>query len=416
MIAARAAAAALGVLTCASPALAVDRTAGANVPKPQAAGAPWSDADVAALRGNLDRAFDAEPALRGAHAGLLAVDARDGRVLYARAADDAFQPASTLKLLTGSVALDVLGTAFRFRTDVFADGTVDGGVLHGRLVLRGGGDPLLSVADLDDAAAAVARAGVRSVTGGIAIDDTHGDAPAPLPGWMVDDVPYAYAALPSAVTVEHNAVHLTVTPGARPGDRARVAAVPLGTVGVPIEGCAPTARVVVLPYARTGAPNATGHDRPRARPRRLRPRRRHDPRRRAARRARRGGPEPARSSRTTRSPPRSRDTASTPCNCARSRARGPTSSGSRRRSARTRARCGRTHPNRCAICWATCWLPSDNLAAELLLREIGAVASGAPGAAAKRHRRRGAAGSTRSASARARTRCPTAAGSPRTIA
>ncbi len=252
MIAARAALVAF-MLACAAPALAVDRTAGADVPKPPASGAPWTDAELAALVAGIDRALDGEPALRGAHAGLYAVDARDGRVLYARAADDAFQPASTLKLLTGSVALDVLSPAFRFRTDVLADGTVAGGTLRGSLVLRGGGDPTLNADDLDAAAAAVAAAGITSVTGGVEIDDAHGELASALPGWSVDDVPYAYAALPSAITFEHNAVRLTVAPGAKAGDRARVTATPLGTVAVPVEGCAPTAHVLVLPYARTGA-------------------------------------------------------------------------------------------------------------------------------------------------------------------
>ncbi len=236
---------ALGALAFASPALAVDRSAGAGVPKPSIAGTPWSDADIATLDAALDRAM-ADDALRGAHAGLLVVDARDGRTLYARNADDAFQPASTLKLLAGSVALERLGPSFRFRTEVFAAGTIAAGVLDGTLVLRGGGDPFLGAADLDAAAAAVAASGVTRVTRGVAIDDTHGEHRGYLPGWSLDDVPYAYEPVLGALAFEHDAVRITVSPGDRPGDRAHVGVAPGGRLLAPVEGCAPTVDVRVV--------------------------------------------------------------------------------------------------------------------------------------------------------------------------
>ena len=146
-------------VACAAPALAVDRTLGADVPKPVAAGAPWTEAEIAALRTGVDSELANATALRGAHAGIYAIDARDGRVLYARNADDAFQPASALKLLVGSAALDKLGRDFRFRTRATIDGTVIDGVLRGYLTLHGSGDVLL-----DDAALASLPAALRAVS------------------------------------------------------------------------------------------------------------------------------------------------------------------------------------------------------------------------------------------------------------
>jgi D-alanyl-D-alanine carboxypeptidase/D-alanyl-D-alanine-endopeptidase (penicillin-binding protein 4) len=43
--------------------------------------------------------------------------------------------------LTTSAALDLLGPAHTWTTTVVADGHLQGGVLQGHLVLRGGGDP-----------------------------------------------------------------------------------------------------------------------------------------------------------------------------------------------------------------------------------------------------------------------------------
>lgn len=247
----------LACATCAyaAPALAVDRSLGAGVPKPSASGAPWTDAQIAALDANVDIALAGAKTLRGAHVGLYAIDARDGRVLYERNQDEDFQPASTFKLLVGSASLDRLGPDFRFRTEVVANGPVANGTLPGQLVLRGGGDPFLNAADLDAAAAAVAQAGIARVNGGLAIDDAHFEPPGYLPGWNWDDFPYYYAPLVSALTFEENLVHLTIAPGAAPGDPVSVTAAPVGVVSPPA-ACPPTASVHVMPYATTGASGA----------------------------------------------------------------------------------------------------------------------------------------------------------------
>lgn len=66
-------------------------------------------------------------------------DAPAGQLLAARNADALFVPASNLKILTTGVALDVLGSDFRFETKLLLDTT--GG--RTRLTLVGSGDPAL---------------------------------------------------------------------------------------------------------------------------------------------------------------------------------------------------------------------------------------------------------------------------------
>src|ERR1700704_2962199 len=48
-------------------------------------------------------------------------------------------PASVMKLVTTYAALELLGPAFRWKTEVYADGTRRNDVLEGDLVLRGYG-------------------------------------------------------------------------------------------------------------------------------------------------------------------------------------------------------------------------------------------------------------------------------------
>jgi D-alanyl-D-alanine carboxypeptidase/D-alanyl-D-alanine-endopeptidase (penicillin-binding protein 4) len=210
------------VTCCAAPAFAVDRSLGADVPKPQAVGAPWTDAQVAALRTDVDAMLREATFLRGAHIGIDAIDARDGRVLYARSADEAFQPASTFKTLVGSAALSKLGPQWRMHTALTTAAPVERGRLLGALVLRGGGDPLLRASDLDAAAAAVAAAGIRSIDGPLIIDNSRFDQQRYGDGWAIDDLPYYYAPVVSGMMLEDDVVHLRVAPGATVGGRARL--------------------------------------------------------------------------------------------------------------------------------------------------------------------------------------------------
>ncbi len=183
-------AALLGLLGAAPAALVV----------PAEGGAGWTPAALAQLQADLDGQFARASALRGAHAGFVALETATGAVLYERNADDEFQPASTLKLLVGSVALDRLGPQYRFRTQL--------GVRGAQLLLVGGGDPLLTSADLDAAASAVAAAGVIRAPWDLAADDGRYEA-APYPaGWTWDDFAYDYAAPVSALTVDENVVHV----------------------------------------------------------------------------------------------------------------------------------------------------------------------------------------------------------------
>lgn len=101
----------------------------------------------------------------GGEVGFCLADARTGEILEAVRGTDPLPPASTVKVITSLFALERLGTGHRFVTRVLALGPVAGGVVQGDLVLAGSGDPELDTDDLGDLAAALAKAGVRGVTG-----------------------------------------------------------------------------------------------------------------------------------------------------------------------------------------------------------------------------------------------------------
>lgn len=161
-----------------------------------------------------------------ARIGVSIVDVATDQVIYERDAGKEFAPASNLKLVTGAAALAVLGGDFHFTTSLIATGRRSGGELSGDLILDGGGDPVLSSADLKEAARAVVAAGIRKVDGAIRADDTRFDEQRYAAGWAWDDFPYYYQPPIEALSVDEGLATLAVSAAPKAGDAAAVALTP----------------------------------------------------------------------------------------------------------------------------------------------------------------------------------------------
>jgi len=178
----------------------------ASIVIPSDGGTARSAAAIDALGRDLDAIVaHADLGPGGAHVGVLAIDARDGRELYAREPDAAFQPASSLKLLVGAVALERLGPAATFTTRAFLAPVSSG---YATLRVVGGGDPFLAAADVTSLAAAVAGSGGRLLD--VTVDASRfGGLPTPA-GWEIDDEGQDYAAPISAASVDGDRLHLAL--------------------------------------------------------------------------------------------------------------------------------------------------------------------------------------------------------------
>ena len=129
-------------------------------------------------------------------------------------ADVARNPASTIKLLTTLAALEVLGPAYRWKTDVHVTGPVRDGRLEGDLVIVGSGDPFLVVEQLWRMLAAVRARGLEEVAGRLVIDNTRFSVDAEPPPGEFDGKPYrAYNAPPDALLVNFNSLDMVFEPG-----------------------------------------------------------------------------------------------------------------------------------------------------------------------------------------------------------
>jgi serine-type D-Ala-D-Ala carboxypeptidase/endopeptidase (penicillin-binding protein 4) len=179
-----------------------------------------ASAERDAVRGAVD-ALLSQPPLLGARASVEVVSLDDGAVIYSRGADDQLNPASNTKLVTAAAALLRLGPEYRFTTDLLVDKPLDG---HGRvrtLYVRGRADPTWNTERLYGLAADLWHRGIRQI-GEIVLDDSYFDAEKWGPGWEQETTDKAYAAPVGALSLNHNAVAIYVSPGTRPGQRARV--------------------------------------------------------------------------------------------------------------------------------------------------------------------------------------------------
>jgi serine-type D-Ala-D-Ala carboxypeptidase/endopeptidase (penicillin-binding protein 4) len=212
------------------PALAVLSTACATAPRASPTAAPARTLDVI-----IDSIADTPP-LHRAHWGIHVVDATTGDVVYARNADRHFIPASNMKLVTGAVALGVLGETYRYTTDVLAGGRDDDTVEA--LVVVGSGDPTWSTrfhptatAPLDSIAVLVAAAGIRSVAE-LIIDASLFTDDRVRGVWEVADLPWRTAAPTDAFAAAEGTFRVVMTGGRSVGSPG--AAAVIGEMGQPL--------------------------------------------------------------------------------------------------------------------------------------------------------------------------------------
>lgn len=94
--------------------------------------------------------------------------------------------ASNQKLLTAAGALAYLDPTERLQTRLVGTGPVVAGVLHGDLVLVGGGDPTLGPLgpnSIDDLARQLGARGITRVSGRLLLDESRFDTVRTAPGW-----------------------------------------------------------------------------------------------------------------------------------------------------------------------------------------------------------------------------------------
>ena len=138
------------------------------------------------------------------------VDATSPRLaVNARAA---MNPASTIKLLTTYAALDLLGPAYTWKTELHASGKLEDGVLEGDLHIRGGGDPKLTYEQFGRLLRMARSRGIREIRGDLVLDRGAFAVPAADPGRFDAQPLRPYNVAPDALLLNFKAVTLQLVP------------------------------------------------------------------------------------------------------------------------------------------------------------------------------------------------------------
>ena len=139
--------------------------------------------------------------------------------VLAHNAEAALNPASVMKLVTSFAALDQLGPGYVWTTGLWTDGPIADGVLAGNLIIKGTGDPTLTLERMWLLQRELRIRGVRHIRGNLVLDLSHYDLPDMDPG-AFDGEPLAnYNAVPGTLLVNYNAITLRLKPE---GERVQI--------------------------------------------------------------------------------------------------------------------------------------------------------------------------------------------------
>src|SRR5215212_6574311 len=178
--------------------------------------------------------------------GYLEVDPSDGHTVHSLGpAERLYIPGSSTKLFSVSATLDDLGFDHRFKTPVYAQGSVKDGTLNGNLVLVASGDltmggrtapngtvsytpidhtyadsvpgatltPENPLAGLDEIAKQVSKSGITRVDGNVIIDDRLFDLSPEISVNAFNFNAPNLDPMPRPITINDNVIDVEVTPG-----------------------------------------------------------------------------------------------------------------------------------------------------------------------------------------------------------
>ena len=135
--------------------------------------------------------------------GIKIVSLTTGKTLYSLNSQKLLLPASNNKLYTCAAVLEKLGSDYRFKTSVLQRGN--------DLILKGGGDPDLTIDQLDSLARMTAKN--INLVDTLFLDSSLLDSLNYGQGWMWDEGSWWYAAPISALSVNDNCIDFYVDPG-----------------------------------------------------------------------------------------------------------------------------------------------------------------------------------------------------------
>ena len=149
--------------------------------------------------------------LKNANVSLMVKDLAKDSVLYEFRSNFPTIPASTMKTVTTSTALELLGGDYKFKTTLEYDGELtENGVLYGNLYICGNGDPTLGSSKLGDELflhkwiEEIKLAGIKKIHGNIIADNSRYDDKGINQHWQWEDLGNYYGAGAYGISYKDN--------------------------------------------------------------------------------------------------------------------------------------------------------------------------------------------------------------------
>ena len=137
--------------------------------------------------------------------------------LFAYDAERPMNPASVMKLVTTFAALEILGRDYRWKTEAYLGGPILNRTLKGDLILKGYGDPKITVEQWQLFMAALRANGLDAIDGDLVLDRSYFSLPLYDPASFDGEPLKPYNVGPDALLVNFKSVRLLFTPDAIAG-------------------------------------------------------------------------------------------------------------------------------------------------------------------------------------------------------
>ncbi len=150
---------------------------------------------------------------RGTGTSILMLDADKNIIIFENNLLIPLRPASCVKIFTTASALMLLGKDFKLTTSLyFNEGNIKDGVLYDNLYLKGYGNALLNMADLDYMANEIKRYGIKKIAGCIVYDNSFFKKENTRLNQMEILSPLIIPSL-SPISINRNIIELIITKG-----------------------------------------------------------------------------------------------------------------------------------------------------------------------------------------------------------
>jgi D-alanyl-D-alanine carboxypeptidase/D-alanyl-D-alanine-endopeptidase (penicillin-binding protein 4) len=134
------------------------------------------------------------------------------RPLISFGAERALNPASTMKLVTTYAGLELLGPAYVWSTEAYGGAPLVNGVLNGDLILKGYGDPKLTIENFWLLLRSLRARGVREIRGDLVLDRSYFSREEYDAAQFDDQPTRPYNTGPDALLVNFKAVTVQFVP------------------------------------------------------------------------------------------------------------------------------------------------------------------------------------------------------------